>query len=174
MSYYTLLIVFAVVGGLYFYKSVDKSQDKVSHLDKPAADLTIEESIKKRAKNLEAKKAFERQNILQSKELKKGDAKRLKSRPVGAGVDFPDDPDLKELARQLSSDPFENSFYEDPENEIRRKIVETAEREEQLRLKAEKERQEFLEVFIQNAKKKGYNVEFTEDGKVELIPIEKD
>ena len=173
-----LLFLSLTLVGFYFYQDHLKSS-KV----KPSSDLdqepteSVKESVNKRVMDLKVEKAIQVQDVLQERNnepVKDVDMARPDIPTVDLGVKFSNNPDMKNIVKEIEKHPFKNDLYEDPTNEIRRQIAHSDWLEQHLKEKNEREKREFLEEFIKKVEDQGYTVEITEDMQAIIHPVEEE
>ncbi len=177
-KYFTILLFLSMsVGGIYFYKNLKPSKIKTSSdLDQEPTEL-VKESVNKRAMDLKVEKAIQVQDVLQernNKPIKDVDMAQPDVPAVDLGVVFSNNPDMKNIVKEVEKHPFKNDMYEDPSNEIRRQIAHSDWLEQHLKEKNEKERKEFLEKFVKTVEEQGYTVEITGDMQAIIHPVEEE
>ena len=134
-----LFLSLALALGFYFYQDYSKpSKIKTSSdLDQEPTEL-VKESVDKRVMDLKVEKAIQVQDVLQERynePVKDVDMARPDIPAVELGVRFSNNPDMKDIVKEVEKDPFKNDMYEDPSNEIRRQIAHSDWLEEHLKEK---------------------------------------
>ena len=171
-----ILLFLVLAGGYYFYLESFQIK-KTSDLDQKPTE-SVNDTVKKRAMDLKMKQALQVQDVLQERynePVKDVDMTGSPDTPaVELGVEFFNNPDMKDIVKEFEKDPFKSDMYEDPSNEIRRQIAHGDWLEEHLREKDEQERSEFLENFVKKVEEQGYTVEITEDMQAIIHPVEEE
>ena len=167
-----------LVIGYYFYQGDLEffKIKKTSDLDQKPTE-SVKDTVNKRAMDLKMKQALQVQDVLQERynePVKDVDMAGPDTPAVELGVEFFNNPDMKDIVKEFEKDPFKSDMYEDPSNEIRRQIAHSDWLEEHLREKNEQERGEFLENFIKKVEEQGYTVEITEDMQAIIHPVEEE
>ena len=174
-KFFILLFLVLVIGYYFYQDDLELFKiKKVSNLDQKPTE-SVKDTVNKRAMDLKMKKALQVQDVLQERynePVKDVDMEEPDTPAVELGVEFFNNPDMKNIVKEFEKDPFKNDMYEDPSNEIRRQIAHGDWLEEHLREKNEQERSEFLENFIQKVEEQGYTVEITEDMQAIIHPVE--
>ena len=168
-----VLLISLSAGGLYVYQKYFQSSDKVFYdLDQEAMEL-VEESVRKRTMDLRLERAVQLRDILQEKNKEPVSNEKISAADpavVDLGVEFSDNENIKKIIKKVDEDPLKNDVYENPDNEIRRQIVQKELQEKFLAEQKEREQRAFLEDFVQRAEEQGYSVEITEDMEAVIKP----
>ena len=173
------LLWLAALMALFVFYISRQEQKSVSDSELPdqmARELTIDESVKRKNERLQLEQAIHSQEVISEKFKKPVESINPLDpniSPLDMGIRFSNDASMREVSKNLEELPFENDMYEDPEDIVRRKMVQQEWLEQQLQQKDEREREEFIRRFVEIAQEQGYKVHFTNDMKeVILEPIE--
>lgn len=175
-------IYLLILGGVFYWlynqpKKTDPKNQKDNHVLSSVSAINLQENIKKKQQELNLQKKIA-QEQMKAEQFKKPvgniDPLETEFHSLDRGVNFPENNSMKAIFDDLKNQPYKNDMYEDPEHYARRQVEHQQWLEEHLKEKNEREKQVFIQKFVQIAQEQGYKVHFTKDMQVLLQPIEEE
>ena len=169
-------VVVAGFGWLYSQKNSSSPADTADFEQKKSL-FTLEERIQQKQKNLKLQRDLQSQEALEEKfkpPVGTIDPAEPDVSPLDMGLRFSNEKAIESVFQDLDVKPFENDLNADPEEEIRRQIAQREWFGEHSEKSSDQEQKEFIKRFVKIANEQGYDVNFTEDMQVILVPREPD